>query len=97
MKAFLTAVLLSAALLSAACSRSFTQADIDKTDADIRSQFEQRGFVVEQVNMIKDSDRHLSGFAKMRKPGLLTGKLELTKNCFATMDEGSGKYIWECK
>jgi hypothetical protein len=47
--------------------------------------------------MIKDSDRHLSGFAKVRKPGLIVGKLELTKNCTATMDADSGKSIWECK
>jgi hypothetical protein len=30
--------------------------------------------------MIRDSDRHLSGFAKVRKPGLILGKLEMTKN-----------------
>jgi len=47
--------------------------------------------------MIKDSDRHLSGFAKVRKPGLILGKPDITKNCTATMDADSGKYIWECK
>lgn len=80
-----------------ACSSRYSDADVARTETDIRSQFEQKGFLVEQVNMIRDSDRHMSGFAKVRKPGLLTGKLELTKNCTATMDESSGKSIWECK
>ncbi|MFZ1007659.1 MAG: hypothetical protein WAN65_12530, partial [Candidatus Sulfotelmatobacter sp.] len=63
----------------------------------IRTQFEQKGFVVEQVNMIKDSDRHMTGFARMHKPGLLLGKLDVTKNCTATMDADSSKSIWECR
>ena len=70
--------------------------DVSRTESDIRTQYERKGFVVEQVSMIRDSDRHMSGFAKVKKPGLLTGKLELTKNCSPTMDEGSGKSIWEC-
>jgi len=92
-------VLLAAVMLTAACNTGahFTDADVSRTEAAIKSQFEQKGFVVEQVSMIRDSDRHLSGFAKMRKPGLLTGKLELTKNCTSTMDENSGRSIWECK
>ena len=80
-----------------ACNSKFSDADVTRTESDIRTQFEQRGFVVEQVNMIRDSDRHMSGFAKVKKPGLLTGRLELTKNCTATMDEDSGKSIWQCK
>jgi hypothetical protein len=47
--------------------------------------------------MIKDADRHMTGFAKVKKPGLLTGKLEIHKTCTATMDTDSGKSIWECK
>ena len=47
--------------------------------------------------MIKDSDRRLSGFAKVEKARLILGKLEITKNCTATMDADSGKSIWECK
>jgi hypothetical protein len=84
-------------LCTTACSSRFNEVDVARTEADIRTQFEQKGFVVEQVNMIKDSDRHLSGFAKVRKPGLILGKLEITKNCTATMDADSGKSIWECK
>jgi hypothetical protein len=85
------------ALCTTACNSRFSDTDVSRTESDIRSQFEQKGFVVEQVSMVRDSDRHMSGFAKVRKPGLLTSKLELTKNCTATMDEGSGKSIWQCR
>ena len=52
---------------------------------------------MEQVSMVRDSDRQLCGFVRMRKPGLLLGKIELTRSCTATMDMDSGKSIWECK
>jgi protein involved in sex pheromone biosynthesis len=90
-------LLLAATTFTTACNSRFRDADVSRTESDIRSQFEQKEFVVEQVSLIRDSDRHMSGFAKVRKPGLLTGKLELTKNCTASMDEGLGKSIWECK
>jgi hypothetical protein len=97
MRSSVAVVALAFAACSTSCSSRFSEADVTKTETDIRTQFEQKGFVVEQVSMIKDSDRHLSGFAKVRKPGLIVGKLELTKNCTATMDADSGKSIWECK
>lgn len=79
----------------------FSEADIQKAEADIRTKFEQKGFVVEQVSLIRDSDRHLSGFAKMasnQKSGLLRTKLvEVNKACTATMDESTSQFIWECK
>jgi virulence-associated protein VapD len=80
-----------------ACSSKFNEADVQRTETDIRTQFEQKGFVVEQVSLVKDSDRHMTGFARVHKPGLLLSKLEVTKNCKATMDADSGKSIWECK
>ncbi len=96
MKKFgLLLVLLS--LLTTACSRKFTEADVQKTESDIRNQFEQKGFVVEQVSMVIDSDRHMTGYATMRKSAGLLSKLDITKNCTATMDERDGKYFWQCK
>jgi hypothetical protein len=85
------------AILTAACSSKFNEADVQRTETDIRTQFEQKGFVVEQVSLVKDSERHMTGFAKVHKPGLILGKLEITKNCTATMDADSGKSLWECK
>jgi virulence-associated protein VapD len=86
-------------LVSVACTSTsprFKEEDISKTETDIRTNFEQHGFIVEQVSLIKESDRRLSGYVKMRKAGLFS-KIPLTKNCIATMDADSSKYIWECK
>jgi hypothetical protein len=68
-------------LAVAACTSSpkFREADVTNTESDIRTQFERKGFLVEQVSMVKDSNRQLSGFVKMRKPGLLLGKIELPR------------------
>jgi|ERR1700678_254567 hypothetical protein len=75
----------------------FNQGDIAKAETDIRTNFEQRGFTVEQVSLIKESDRRLSGFVKFRKSSGLFSKVELKKDCVATMDADSRNYIWECK
>lgn len=93
----LGAYVVFALALCTACSARFSEADVQRTEADIRTGYEQKGFIVEQVSMIKDSDRHLSGFAKIRKPGVILSKLEVTKNCTASMDADSGRSIWECK
>lgn len=75
----------------------FNQADITKAETDIRTDFEQRGFTVEQVSLIKESDRRLSGFVRFRKSSGLLSRVELKKDCVATMDADSRNYIWECK
>ena len=89
-----SSIFLVLAVVACTSSRKFREGDVTSTESDIRTEFEQKGFVVEQVSMVKDSDRQLCGFVRMREPGLLPGKIELTKNCTATMD--SGKSIWEC-
>jgi virulence-associated protein VapD len=97
MRFALAFVALAFAVCTTSCSSRYSEADVTRTESDIRTQFEQKGFVVEQVNLVKDSDRHMTGFARVHKPGLLLSKLEVTKNCTATMDADSGKSIWECK
>jgi hypothetical protein len=47
------------------------------------------------ISMVKNSNGQLSGFVKMRTP-LLLGKIELAKNCTATMGIDSRKSIWVC-
>ena len=77
-------------------NHQFTQADVVKTEADITNDYVSKGFTVEQVSMVKESNRRLSGFVRIRRStGLL--KPQFTKNCVATMDADSAKYIWECK
>ncbi len=86
-------------IASVACTSSpkFKEDDIAKTETDIRTNFEQHGFIVEQVSLIKESDRRLSGFVKFRKSSGLFSKAQLMKNCTATMGVDSAQYIWECK
>jgi hypothetical protein len=92
----LITVLLSS-LIACTSNSQFREEDIARTETEIRTNFEQRGFTVEQVSLIKESDRRLSGYVKFKKTSGLFKKVELSKNCVATMDADSRNYIWECK
>jgi uncharacterized protein YcfL len=74
----------------------FSEADITKAQEEITHDYQNKGFEVEQVSLIKDSDRHLSGFAKIRKASGII-RPQFTKTCTATMDQDSGKYIYGCQ
>jgi protein involved in sex pheromone biosynthesis len=97
MKKLAVLALTTFALITTACSSKFTEADVQRIEGEIKTQFEQKGLVVEQVSMVKDSDRHMTGFAKVHKADGLFSKIEVTRNCTATMDTDSGKSIWDCK
>ena len=89
-------------LLALAAGAYFANQSIhpgDKTtvEAAIKTDFEKRGFTVEQVSLIKESDRRWSGFVKFRKSAGLLSRVQMTKNCLATMDADSSQYIWQCK
>jgi len=81
---------------SQSAPKVFSEADVTRAQADIKSHYEDHGFTVEQVNLIKDSDRHLSGYVKIRKASGII-RPQFTKNCVASMDVDSGKSIWECR
>lgn len=74
----------------------FSEADVTKAQEEITHDYQNRGFEVEQVSLIKDSDRHLSGFIKFRKASGII-RPQWTKTCAATMDQDSGKYIYGCR
>ena len=74
----------------------FSEADVTKAQEEITHDYQNKGFEVEQVSLIKDSDRHLSGFVKIRRASGII-RPQLTKTCAATMDQDSGKYIYECR
>jgi hypothetical protein len=76
--------------------RVFSEADVTKAQEDITHDYQNKGFEVEQVSLIKDSDRHLSGFIKFRKASGII-RPQWTKTCAATMDQDSGKYIYGCQ
>jgi len=71
----------------------FSEADIPRIEQDITSELsKRRGVKVEEVKMMKESTRRLTGFAKVRVP--LLG--EVNRNCTATMGE-DGQSMWECR
>ena len=74
----------------------FSEADVTKTQDEITHDYQNRGFEVEQVSLIKDSDRHLSGYIKFRKASGII-RPQLVRKCAATMDQDSGKYIYGCQ
>jgi hypothetical protein len=74
----------------------FSQADVAKAQEEITHDYQNRGFEVEQISLIKDSDRHLSGFVKFRRASGII-RPQLTRSCSATMDQDSGKYIYGCQ
>lgn len=76
--------------------RVFSEADVTKAQEEITHDYQNKGFQVEQISLIKDSDRHLSGFVKFRKASGIIRPLWV-KKCAATMDQDSGKYIYGCQ
>jgi photosystem II stability/assembly factor-like uncharacterized protein len=74
----------------------FSEADVTKAQEEITHDYQNKGFEVEQISLIKDSDRHLSGFVKFRKASGFI-RPQLVKKCAATMDQDSGKYIYGCQ
>jgi hypothetical protein len=86
----------SAAPQSVPPPKVFSEADVEREQADIKSHYEDQGFEVQQVALIKDSDRHLSGYVKYRKASGFI-RPQLMRNCAATMDVDTGKSIWECR
>jgi hypothetical protein len=76
--------------------RVFSEADVTKAQDEITHDYQNKGFDVQQVSLIKDSDRHLSGFVKFRKASGII-RPQVVKKCSATMDQDSGKYIYGCQ
>jgi hypothetical protein len=73
--------------------KGFSDADISRIGQDIRSEFGKRpGMTVEEVQLLRESPRKLSGFAKVKVP--LLGSI--SKTCTATMGD-DGRSIWQCQ
>lgn len=71
----------------------FSDRDISRIQDDIRAHFsERRGVTVEDVNLLRESPRKLSGYAKIKVPILGV----MTKNCTATMGD-DGRSLWQCQ
>jgi hypothetical protein len=71
----------------------FTDAAVTSIEQDIRDEFaERRGITVEDVQMVKESPRKLTGFVRIKAP--FVGSIN--KQCTATMGE-DGRSIWRCQ
>jgi len=70
----------------------FTSEDIASVEQDIRSEFGKRdGITVEEVQLLRESPRKLTGFAKIKAPILGS----INKACTATMGD-DGRSMWRC-
>jgi hypothetical protein len=92
------ALVLLLAVFTTACNSSpqFNQLAVTRAENDISLQMAKKGFTVEQFGLVKESDRRLSGFIKVKKTTGLV-RPEITKHCTADMDKDNGSFIWECK
>ena len=70
----------------------YSDADVANIEKDIRIEFSKRdGIKVEEVKMIIESPKKMTGFVKLRA-GLLGA---VTKSCTSTLSD-DGQSIWEC-
>jgi hypothetical protein len=83
---------------------SFSDADIMAAKADIKAELQkQKGVSVTEVQLIRETPRKLTGFAKLHfsapntESGPLAGySVDITRQCGATMGDGD-RYIWQCE
>ena len=89
-------------LLVGACY-GFDDATIKDCERQIREQFEARSnptvgvaVRVDEVSMMKESPRKLTGFVKFTVTNMVAGTSnEMAKACSATMGD-DGRYLWVC-
>ena len=91
-------------LLLAACSRGFSDDDIERLQQDIKAHYEKEeplgllGFKVVDVEFVRANDYELTGYAKMQpaaKGQVVTLQVQL--NCTAHMDRQNRSVIWQCQ
>lgn len=79
-------------LALAGCNPGFTDADIEAAKKSIKEEFEKKpGITVSDVTLLKESQRKLTGFVKLR-----VMSQDIMKSCSATMDDTGKNYIWRC-
>jgi hypothetical protein len=82
-------------LATTACQTGFVEKDIDDVQDAIRTEYgKDKRVKVLDVQMMKESPRKLTGFAKM-KLNVLGASVDVFKACSATMGEDN-RYIWHC-
>lgn len=97
-------------LLLAACSRGFSDDDIESLKKDIKAHYEKEeplgllGFKVVDVAFVRSNDYELTGYAKMQPAakgrGMTKGQsltLQVQVDCTAHMDRQNRSVIWQCQ
>ena len=74
----------------------FTNADLEKMKESIRERYEDKGFTVLKVAMVRESPTKATGFVRLEMT-LFGETIENTKTCSATMDVDSKNYVWKCQ
>lgn len=70
----------------------FSEEDIANLKESVRTEFaKQPGVTVMSVEFVRESDRKLTGFAKLNAQGT-----DVTKPCTATMGDDR-RFIWRCE
>jgi hypothetical protein len=64
---------------------SFSPADVTAAKESIRTQFSQQDFIIEDVELIRETPQKLSGYVKLKKPRKLFPDIRVTKQCTAIM------------
>jgi hypothetical protein len=91
-------------LLLAACSRGFSDDDIQRLQQDIKEHYEKEqkdlgfGFKVVDVALVRTNDYALTGYAKVQPAAKgEVAPLQLQLNCTAQMDKQNRSVIWQCQ
>jgi hypothetical protein len=72
---------------------AFSAADIASLESSIKAEFQKRpGVTVLDVHLIRESERKLTGFVRIRIAGI-----EVAKPCTVTAGDDGGSSVWVCQ
>lgn len=75
---------------------SFSPADVLAAKEQVRSMFSKQDFIIEEVELIRETPQKLSGYVKLKKPVKLFPDIRVTKQCTAIMGMDR-RYTIDCR
>jgi hypothetical protein len=88
---------LTASMILSGCQSGFSNEEISRVKTSIKQDFEDKGFVVTEIKLTKESKYSLSGVVRLKKNVPYVGEIEFSEMCDATMDQNSLQYAWKCE
>ncbi|MDO8980292.1 MAG: hypothetical protein Q7V17_13770 [Afipia sp.] len=74
---------------------AFNAAGIKEVEQSIRNEYAKNAdLTLTEINLLKESDRKLVGFVKVRVKGLSD---PVMKSCSATLADDGSQYLWQCQ